>query len=61
MEDATDALNCNNLEISAEGATNPISNKKVINVKLFIFLILFLNIFELFVTKNIVPNFCSTP
>jgi hypothetical protein len=42
----------NNLVISAEGATNPIvpNRTKVTNVKLFTFFILFLNIFELFVT-----------
>jgi hypothetical protein len=48
--DGTDALNFNNLVISAEGAINPI-------VKKLPMLILFLNIFELFVTKNVVPNF----
>jgi hypothetical protein len=35
------------------------NNKKVTNVKLFSFLILFLNVFELFVTKKFVPNFCG--
>jgi hypothetical protein len=58
VEDASDPLNFNNLVISAKGATNPIV-KKDTNVKLFTFLIIFLNMFELFVTKNIVPNFCE--
>jgi hypothetical protein len=53
VEDASDALNFNNLIISAKGATNPIV-KKDTNVKFFTFLIIFLNMFELFVTKNIV-------
>jgi hypothetical protein len=51
VEHAIDALNFNNLVIAAEGATNPIV-KKVTNATL-------LNIYELFVTKNIVPNFCA--
>jgi hypothetical protein len=45
----------NNLVISAKSATNTIV-KKVTNVNSFIFQILFLNIFDLFVTKNVVPS-----
>jgi hypothetical protein len=53
--EGTDALNFNNLVISAEVSTNPIV--KNYQCQMIKFLILFLNIFELFVTKNIVPNF----
>jgi hypothetical protein len=59
-EDASDALNFNDLVISGEGATcYHLNSKKVTNVNLFTFSFYFLNIFELVVTKKLFLTFAG--